>query len=519
MCSLFVVDWLDRRAFKGFWNDVYAERGYTGVSIGDWNSQKRVCKFTVPGKVMADTAIIEDQEIVVGGGSGGGGVSPSASSAASAVLSTAKTPEVSCGTLFHSQVQYQITAGPSSSEAAESTILRVSGGITWYPNMKACLVKGKITRTVQQSMRETIAELPGRIRAHFGLTPASNAPTTPTTTLLSASSPPPAAGETGIANDSLAVEILPTSAIESGEDRFNAASGSGSGSVVPIVVPIVVVGLLAGLVAFIVYRRRHANTHGGLDNEGGAAAQSYVNPAYDSSPGDANGNLEIVVESGGAAAAPVTARKETPAKRGSFRMAKKDKTGLTDGPSGPPEWADPDPDVPFLSRTVAEKTLGAGGVTNGSFVVRQTKSVVKGYVVTSCFDGNMANSQLKNKGGGTSALHYGGVKVGDTLEEALRSLQTSTKVSSIGGVDPYLLTHRISMPASTPASASTASKTRGKEEKEKGKKNKEKEKEKEKEKSTKAKAVVQAAPTAAAGNDSDEVDLDNMLNDEGDFEC
>ena len=145
--------------------------------------------------------------------------------------------------------------------------------------------------------------------------------------------------------------------------------------------------------------------------------------------------------------ANIPARKKKSSKRGSFRVAKKDKSGINDGPSGPPEWADPDPDVPFLSRTVAEKKLEAcDGVSNGSFVVRQTKSVVKGYVVTSCFDGNMANSQLKNKGEGTNALYYGGVKVGDTLEEALLSLQTSTKVSSIGGIEPYLLTHRISVP-------------------------------------------------------------------------
>lgn len=97
----------------------------------------------------------------------------------------------------------------------------------------------------------------------------------PTTTPLLASSTP----KTGNENDSIAAGILPTTD----------TAGSGSGSVVLIVVPIVVVGLLAGLVVLSVYRRKYANTHGGLENVGGEA-QQYVNPAYDSSPGDADGN-------------------------------------------------------------------------------------------------------------------------------------------------------------------------------------------------------------------------------------
>lgn len=55
--------------------------------------------------------------------------------------------------------------------------------------------------------------------------------------------------------------------------------------------------------------------------------------------------------------------------------------------------------VPFLSRQEAEATLRQRGMRDGDFVVRQTKNVPRGYVITSCFQGQIANSQLKNNNG------------------------------------------------------------------------------------------------------------------------
>ena len=250
------------------------------------------------------------------------------------------------------------------------------------------------------------------------------------------------------------------------------SGGKSNGDLVKVVVPVVLVSLVMFIVANIVFRRTSLNADDGGMNEIGRP-QRYENPAYDaSSPGDANGNLQFTSAPGVGAAVGAAKAKSKPKKRGSFRLAKKDKVGLTDGPGGPPEWADPE--VPFLSRDEAEKKLEANGMINASFVVRQSKSVVRGYVVTSCFDGNVANSQLKNKAG---ELFYGAKKVGTSLESALAALQTTTKVTSIGGIEPYLIVDRISLPAppmpavfpaaSEPAAAGTAEKKKKKKKKKK----------------------------------------------------
>ena len=257
-----------------------------------------------------------------------------------------------------------------------------------------------------------------------------------------------------------------------GGSTGTAAGGKSNGGLATIVVPVVLVSLIMFIVANIVFRRKSLNADDGGMNENGRP-QRYENPAYDaSSPGDANGNLQFAVASGVGAAAGAAKAESKPKKRGSFRMAKKDKAGLTDGPEGPPEWADPE--VPFLSRDEAEKKLEANGMVNASFVVRQSKSVVRGYVVTSCFDGNVANSQLKYKAG---ELFYGARKVGTSLESALAALQTTTKVTSIGGIEAYLLVDRISLPAppkpavvpaaSEAAAAGTAEKKKKKKKKKK----------------------------------------------------
>lgn len=101
--------------------------------------------------------------------------------------------------------------------------------------------------------------------------------------------------------------------------------------------------------------------------------------------------------------------------------------------TGPPDWADPN--VPFLSRNEAEARLKDRGMINGDYVVRQTKSVPQGYVVTSVNDNIFANSQLKFVNG---MLNYGPQAIGGNLEEAISTLQSSVQISTAKG-DPYFL--------------------------------------------------------------------------------
>ena len=259
-------------------------------------------------------------------------------------------------------------------------------------------------------------------------------------------------------------------------DEPGAAVDEAEGSGIGIVVSIVIVLILGAMLGYIVYRRKQANN--GTLNEGGMT-QRYENPAYDdgSSSYDGKDNLKIVIESAATASAGAAGKggsAAAPRKRGSFRKAKRDKEGVnmavSDTPRGLPEWADPM--VPFLSRDEAEKELEANGNVNASFVVRQTRSVVRGYVVTSVFDGNVTNSQLKNKGGG---YYHGTKEIGGTLEEALEALHTAVQISSIGGIEPYLLVDRISLPAppapvAAPASESSVGRGEKKKKKKKTKK-------------------------------------------------
>ena len=280
-------------------------------------------------------------------------------------------------------------------------------------------------------------------------------------------------------------------------------------SIAATVVPIVLVLALGSILGYIIYRRKHS-VNGAL-NDGGV--QRYENPAYNdgSSPSDAKDNITIVMGNSGAAG--MVGQPAAPKKRGSFRKAKRDKEGVqmavSGAPLGPPEWADPA--VPFLSRGKAEKKLEANGNINASFVVRQTRSVVGGYVVTSVFDGNVANSQLKNKGG---EYYYGTKKVGSTLEEALDALHTTVRVKSIGGIQPYLLLDRVSLPSpSVTAAAPDSESSAGA-----AKKKKKKKEEKSKAKSNKATKTVVAASNppanAATAFDSDSnggVDIDSFF--------
>lgn len=153
-------------------------------------------------------------------------------------------------------------------------------------------------------------------------------------------------------------------------------------TIIIIIVVVVVVILLVAVV--ILFNKRSGG--GGGAARGGGAKQSYENPTY------------------------------------------------AQGQAATPDWADPN--VPFLSRPEAEAKLRQGGNVNGSYVVRQSTSVIRGYVITAVWDGKTSNSQLKYQNG---SLQYGSAMVGSTLREAIRSLQTSVKVAP-SGVAPYFLT-------------------------------------------------------------------------------
>lgn len=102
--------------------------------------------------------------------------------------------------------------------------------------------------------------------------------------------------------------------------------------------------------------------------------------------------------------------------------------------SNTPPWADPN--VPFITRAEAESQLKSRGMGNGDFVARQTVNTVQGYVITSCNQGIISNSQLKRVNG---QLTYGGKPVGNTLTDAIATLQSKIKITPSNG-PAYFLT-------------------------------------------------------------------------------
>lgn len=152
-----------------FWTAVYTEREMTDVDVGDWQGQMRVSTLTAPGKgLRKDVAfIIEDYQILAGDENGGpSSTAPAALS--SGALSKIRTPDVTCGTLFQSLVQYEIVASPApSSDAegapAESCTLKVTGGLEWYANTKRCLVKKAVGKKVRALFEENASTLPALI--------------------------------------------------------------------------------------------------------------------------------------------------------------------------------------------------------------------------------------------------------------------------------------------------------------------------------------------------------------------
>jgi hypothetical protein len=100
---------------------------------------------------------------------------------------------------------------------------------------------------------------------------------------------------------------------------------------------------------------------------------------------------------------------------------------------GVPTWADSS--VPFLSRAEAEAMLQQAGSVNGAFVIRQSNSNVKGYVITTCHSGKVQNIQLKRQ---NETLFYGPKSCGETIGAAIQVLTNTTPIAPKEGAHFFL---------------------------------------------------------------------------------
>jgi len=179
-----------------------------------------------------------------------------------------------------------------------------------------------------------------------------------------------------------------------GDDAGAADGGKKGGTVVILVVAILVIfGLVGGLFFFVTKRNAQNQPVRG-------AAAHYANPVAQS--GMPMGNMSQM---------PVGAPS-----------------------AGVPSWADPA--VPFLSRAEAEAQLQQAGFTNGSFVIRQSTSNAKGYVVTSCNNSKIQHIQLKRQSDGN--LYYGPKLCGSNVAAAIQTLQNSVPVAPKDGPQYFL---------------------------------------------------------------------------------
>ena len=175
-----------------------------------------------------------------------------------------------------------------------------------------------------------------------------------------------------------------SSAADRGDDPDAANTGGGAGKIVLVVVLVLVaLGSVGGI--YFVTARRNA----------GAPRQRMNGPGMgNSSAIYANGAMDLGAMPMGAPTA------------------------------GVPSWADPA--VPFLSRAEAEAQLQQAGFANGSFVIRQSTSNAKGYVITSCNSGKIQHIQLKRQSDG--GLYYGPKSCGLNITNAISALQVRMRV-------------------------------------------------------------------------------------------
>ena len=96
----------------------------------------------------------------------------------------------------------------------------------------------------------------------------------------------------------------------------------------------------------------------------------------------------------------------------------------------------------------AKQMLEQAGVADGSFVIRQTRSNPRGYVITAVSGGAFSNSQLKFDDA-DGVLRYGPNPLGGTLAEAVAALQTDAMVRGSAGA-AYQLTLSVTEPPPPP---------------------------------------------------------------------
>jgi hypothetical protein len=100
---------------------------------------------------------------------------------------------------------------------------------------------------------------------------------------------------------------------------------------------------------------------------------------------------------------------------------------------GVPAWADSS--VPFLSRAEAEAMLQQAGSVNGAFVIRQSNSNARGYIITTCHSGKVQNIQLKRQ---NETLFYGPKSCGESIGAAIQTLKNTIPVAPKEGAHFFL---------------------------------------------------------------------------------
>jgi hypothetical protein len=198
-----------------------------------------------------------------------------------------------------------------------------------------------------------------------------------------------------------------------GKSAGDENGGGGGGGIIGVVV--VVVLLLGGgaFVGFMWHRRKKAAAGGGKKGPAGSKGAKGAKGAPRANPTYENGAFST----GGAGG----------------------------GGGGTPEWADPN--YPFLSRAEAEAQVRATGGKDGSYVVRQSASVERGYVITAINKGVFTNCSIKPQGG---FLMYGTRKVGKSIAETVQLFSSKVQVMPKGG-QSYFLSGGVAAPSAAAA--------------------------------------------------------------------
>ena len=179
------------------------------------------------------------------------------------------------------------------------------------------------------------------------------------------------------------------------QDAEDADGGGGTGKIVLIVVLVLAAFGAVGGIFFVMTKRNVQNQRPVMNMAAGGSAAHYANPV-------AQGGMPL--------------------------------SNMGAPSAGVPSWADPA--VPFLSRGEAEAQLQQSGSTNGSFVIRQSTSNAKGYVITSCNSSKVQHIQLKRQSDGN--LYYGPKLCGGNIAAAIQTLSNSVPIAPKDGPQYFL---------------------------------------------------------------------------------